>query len=72
MLQEVIEMNAHVRNESDSTSQHFCYHMIIEQKDRYYIHFKGHLLGSLRKKLFLLTDIHFKHKVIKIPFQNYS
>ncbi|XP_071139498.1 uncharacterized protein [Mytilus edulis] len=60
--QEVIEMNAHVRNESDSTSQHFCYHMIIEQKDRYDIHFKGHLLGSLRKKLFLLTDIHFKHK----------
>ncbi|XP_076076216.1 uncharacterized protein LOC143047139 isoform X2 [Mytilus galloprovincialis] len=60
--QEVIEMNAHVRNESDSTSQHFCYDMIIEQKDRYDIHFKGHLLGSLRKKLFLLTDIHFKHK----------
>ncbi|XP_063416105.1 uncharacterized protein LOC134697718 [Mytilus trossulus] len=60
--QEIIEMNAHVRNESDSTSQHFCYDMIIEQKDRYDIHFKGHLLGSLRKKLFLLTDIHFKHK----------
>ncbi|CAC5393996.1 unnamed protein product [Mytilus coruscus] len=60
--QEIIEMNAHVKNESDSTNQHFCYDMIIEQKDRYDIHFKGHLLGSLRKKLFLLTDIHFKHK----------
>lgn len=62
MFQEVIEMNAHVRNESDSSSSHFCYQMSLEHQDKYDVDLKGHFAGSLRSKLNIQTDVSFKKK----------
>lgn len=59
---EVIEMNAHVKNDSDEQGSHYCYEMSLEHQHRYDVDLKGHYTGSLKNKISLASDINFRRK----------
>ena len=59
-------MNAHVENQTVQSNNHYCYHMTLEHKGKYDIHLKGHLYGSIKRKLSLQTDIHFQQKKLQV------